>query len=192
MEETSFYEQSDLRYLGLKDFGEKVRISRKASIYGASQISIGDNVRIDDFVILSGSIQIGSFIHLGAYSSLFGKYGILMQDFSGVSSRVTVLSASDDFSGEYLTNSAVIDSIYCKTVGSEVVFERHANVGTGSTILPGVHLAEGTVIGAMSLASTNTEPWTIYFGIPCRAINTRRKDLLKLEGDVLNSCKLKK
>lgn len=189
MEETSFYEQSDLRYLGLKDFGEKVRISRKASIYGTSQISIGDNVRIDDFVILSGRIQIGSFIHLGAYSSLFGKYGILMQDFSSVSSRVTVLSASDDFSGEYLTNSPVIDSVYCNTVGSEVVFERHANVGTGSTIMPGVHLAEGTVIGAMSLVTANTEPWTVYFGIPCRAINTRRKDLLKLEADVLNSCK---
>ena len=54
---TSFYSREELLDLGLKSVGENVRISRKVSIYGAEQISIGDNVRIDDFCILSGIIQ---------------------------------------------------------------------------------------------------------------------------------------
>ena len=59
----SFYDNDELKRLGLKSIGENVLISRKASIYGAKSISIGHNVRIDDFCILSGTISIGRTVH---------------------------------------------------------------------------------------------------------------------------------
>lgn len=65
---TSFYTEKELPSLGLKKYGRNVKISRHASIYGAQNISIGDNVRIDDFCILSGHIELGSYIHIAAYS----------------------------------------------------------------------------------------------------------------------------
>ena len=46
----SFYSAEELQTLGLASFGEDVRISRKASIYNPGRISIGNHVRIDDFV----------------------------------------------------------------------------------------------------------------------------------------------
>ena len=63
----------------------------------------------------------------------------------------------------------------------KVVLEKHSIVGAGSIILPGVMLAEGTSVGTMSLVRTNTEPWSIYIGIPAKKIKNRKKDLLKLE-----------
>ncbi len=45
-----FYDSSELSKLGLKSVGKNVLISDKCSIYNPSNISIGDNVRIDDFL----------------------------------------------------------------------------------------------------------------------------------------------
>ena len=66
---TSFYTNDELLDLGFQCVGSHVLISRKASLYGTKGMQIGDNVRIDDFCILSGEITLGSNIHIGAYSS---------------------------------------------------------------------------------------------------------------------------
>ena len=52
----SFFSDAELFDLGFASLGENVKISRKASIYGAGQISIGNNVRVDDFCILSAGV----------------------------------------------------------------------------------------------------------------------------------------
>ena len=55
----SFYSQEELMKIGFLSVGKNVLISKKASIYNPSVISIGNNVRIDDFCILSGKVTIG-------------------------------------------------------------------------------------------------------------------------------------
>ena len=74
----SFYSPEELKTLGLKEYGENVLISRKASIYGAGNISLGSNVRIDDFCLLSGKISLGNYVHIAVGSMLFaGSEGIV-------------------------------------------------------------------------------------------------------------------
>jgi len=82
---TSFYSEEELITIGLKSYGQMVKISRYARIYSPEKISVGDNVRIDDFCILSGDITIGSNIHISAYVALYGTKGIIMEDYSGIS-----------------------------------------------------------------------------------------------------------
>lgn len=78
---TSFYTEEELKGLGFRHIGNGVCISRKASIYGAQNISLGDHVRIDDFCILSGRIEIGSYVHVAAYTALYGgSDGIFIED----------------------------------------------------------------------------------------------------------------
>lgn len=55
----SFYSSEELKNLGLKSMGEHVLISRNCCIYGADHISIGHDVRIDDFCVISGNIVNG-------------------------------------------------------------------------------------------------------------------------------------
>ena len=47
---TSFYSEEELQQMGFAHVGHDVMISRKASIYGASNIWIGNHVRVDDFL----------------------------------------------------------------------------------------------------------------------------------------------
>lgn len=177
----SFYNINELSQIGLKSIGENVLISKKISIYSASQISIGNNVRIDDFCILSGKISIGNHIHIAAYSALYGgEYGIDIHDYSNISSKNSIYAMSDDYSGISMTNPMIPDK-YKKINGKRVVLEKHVIIGSGCVILPGVVLGEGSSFGAMTLINRSSEPWTINAGIPFRKIKDRSKDILRLE-----------
>ena len=182
----SFYSEEELKEIGFKSIGTNVLISKKCSIYGAQNISIGSNVRIDDFCILSGKIQIGNYVHIAAGVMLFGgDYAIILEDFVGISSRCAVYAASDDYSGEALTNPTTPDK-YRNVTGGTVIFKRHAIIGAGSTILPNIIVGEGASVGSMSLVNKSIEGWGIYVGIPCRRVKDRSKHLLELEKEFLS------
>lgn len=177
----SYYSVEELKRIGLKSIGSNVKISRKASIYGADHIVLGNNVRIDDFCILSGHIELGNYIHIAAYTALYGgDAGIYISDFVNISSRICIYSVSDDYSGESMTSPLIPDKY--KNVKSQPVYiEKHVIIGTTSVVLPGVILKEGSSFGSYSLINHDAEEWTIYAGIPAKKLKARKKDLLKLE-----------
>src|SRR5262249_2735692 len=146
-------------------------------------ISLGDNVRIDDFCILSGRIELGSYIHIGAYSGLFGGEGIVMEDFSGLSSRVSIYTLSEDYLGASLTNPTVPDEFRPVVHKGPVRLKKHVIIGAGSVVLPGVTIGEGTAVGALALVMGSLRPWKIATGSPARPRQDRRRDEIeRLEG----------
>ncbi|HEY6529182.1 MAG TPA: acyltransferase [Cellvibrionaceae bacterium] len=176
-----------LQSIGFAAIGENVQISDRASFYGIGKISIGSNVRIDDFCVLAagvGGIYIKNHIHLAVGVSLIGAGSITLEDFSGLSSRVSIYSSSDDYSGSVLTNPTVPD-IYKNVIHADVYIGRHVIVGSGSVILPGVSLGEGVAIGALSLVRKNCEPFGIYAGNPAKKIKERNRGLLEMEKQFL-------
>ena len=182
---TSFLSREKLMEIGFKSIGENVLLSSKASIYGPENIEIGNNVRISDFCILSGKIKLGSYIHIAAYSALFGgEEGITMEDFSSLSSRVCVYAVSDDYSGESLTNP-MIPKEYKNLNTGKVILRKYVIIGSTSIILPSVEIKEGTAVGALSLVNKSLDEWSVYAGIPVRKINERSKKILDLEKEFL-------
>lgn len=181
----SFYTHKELNQMGFKKVGENVLISRKSSIYGAENISLENNVRIDDFCILSGHVEIGSYVHIAAYTALYGgSEGIFIGDYANFSSRISVYSISDDYSGESMTNP-MIPNEFKKVQSAPVIIKKHVIVGSTSVILPGVVLEEGSSFGAFSLINRNSENWSINAGIPFKKIKNRKKKILKLEQDFM-------
>ena len=170
----------DLSKIGFKSIGENVLISDKVSIYDPKNICIGNNVRIDDFVILSSKITLGNYIHIGCYSSLIGKEEIIIKDFCGISGRVSIYSSSDDYTGLGMTNP-MIPLEYRRVINQKVILNKHVIIGAGSVILPGVQIGQGTSIGALSLVKEDCEEFSIYFGSPVQKIGNRMKRFLKYE-----------
>jgi acetyltransferase-like isoleucine patch superfamily enzyme len=169
--------------LGFAFVGENVQISDRASFYGASRISLGSNVRIDDFCVLSagvGGISIGDYVHIAVYSSLIGAGKISLSDFCNISSRVAIYSSNDDYSGSAMTNP-MVPSEYTGVTHADVFLGKHVIVGSGSVILPGITLEEGVAVGALSLVQKKCEAFGIYAGNPARRIKDRKRDLLELE-----------
>lgn len=180
----SFYTQEELAKIGFKKIGNNVLISKKASIYQPELIEIGNNVRIDDFCILSGNIKIGNYVHISAYVALYGKFGIEIGDFCGCSARCTIYSASDDFSGNYMISPMVPDEL-TNVCGGKVIFEQYVQIGAGSVVMPNIKLNEGSCVGAMSFVNRNLDAWKIYAGIPCKIIKERNRKIEELRKKII-------
>jgi galactoside O-acetyltransferase len=182
-----FYSDEQLASMGFKSLGKNVRVSDKASIYNQDQIEIGDYSRIDDFCMISGKVSIGRNVHIAGFCNIAGgSEGITFEDFSGLAYGCHIFSQSDDYSGKTLTNPTV-PAIYKSEVKRAVRIGRHCIVGTSSLVFPGVVLAEGCSVGAMSMVTKSTEAWSVYFGIPAKRLKDRRRDLLDLEKKYLDS-----
>lgn len=174
---SSFYSEEELKDIGFKSYGSNLKISRFARFYSPQNISIGNNVRIDDFCILSGNITIGSNIHISAYVALYGAEGIVFEDFTGISSRSTIYSAMDDFSGNFLIGPIHPDECTHVT-GGKVTIKSYAQIGANTLVFPNLIIGEGCVVGACSMVRKDLEPWGIYYGIPVQRVKDRGNKLL--------------
>lgn len=175
---TSFLSQEEIAEMGFKSCGKNVKISRFARFYSPEKISIGDNVRIDDFCILSGNITLGSHIHISAYVALYGAMGIRVGDYSGISPKSVVYSAMDDFSGNYLIGPIHPEGT-TNVTGGVVTIEKYCQIGSNTVVFPNLTIAEGAVVGACSLVTRSLGGWGEYLGIPAKFFKERKKELLK-------------
>ena len=184
----AYLSQKQLEKIGFKQLGKNVKVSDKSSIYNADQLEIGDHSRIDDFCVISGVVTIGSYCHITPMCLIAGgKPGVFMSDFCTLSYGVKVFSQSDDYSGETLTNS-LIPSNYKNELFRPVFLRKHVIIGAGSVIFPGVEVAEGCSVGAMTLVLKDTQPWGIYVGSPARRLKERKRNLLELEKAFFGEC----
>ena len=108
-----------------------------------------------------------------------------LQDFCGLSSRVTLYTASDDYSKGAMTNPT-IPLKYRNVTSGPVVLRKHVIVGAGSVILPGVTLGLASSVGALSLVHRDTLDFSIVAGSPARAVGTRSDRILELEQEFLD------
>ncbi|EML1552701.1 TPA: acyltransferase [Enterobacter hormaechei] len=178
--------REEIEQMGFASVGENVLISKKASFYGISKIHIGNNVRIDDFCVISAGAEgvfIGNYVHIAVYSSLIGAGRITLMDYSNISSRVSIYSSNDDYSGNYMSNP-MVPTDFTNVTHDSVVVGKHVIIGSGSIVLPGVTLNEGCAIGALSLVKNSCDTFTIYAGNPARRIRERSKKLLALEAQL--------
>jgi galactoside O-acetyltransferase len=183
-----FLTEKQLESIGFKSIGKNVQISDKASIYSPHLIEIGDNVRIDDFCVLSPGqlLKIGSFVHIATYSSIIGKGKVILEDFTGISGRVSIYSSSDDYTGLGMTNPMVPNQ-YRRVTDGDIIIKKHSIVGAGTVILPNSILEEGVAVGALSLINGVYPAYNVYNGVPATKINKRHKKFLEYEKFIGNN-----
>jgi dTDP-4-amino-4,6-dideoxy-D-glucose acyltransferase len=184
----SWLTNNELIEMGFGSLGRNILLSSKGSYYNPKNIYLGDNVRIDDFCIVSagdGGIRIGRNVHISAFASIVGQAPIDFEDFSGISNKVAVFSSTDDFV-KGMTNPTIPDR-FRRLKHIPVRLGRHAVVGSNSVLLPGSELGEGTSVGALSVVRGKLEPWSVYMGNPAKRIMARSRGIIDLEKEFLLS-----
>lgn len=171
----AYLSDAELRGMGFAAIGVDVKISTRCAVYDPGKIRIGDHSRIDDFCVISGNLTIGKYCHVTPQCLIAGGApGVVLEDFCTLAYGVRVFAQTDDYSGETMTNS-LIPKRYKNETLARVLIGSQCIVGTGSVIMPGVTVAEGCAIGAMSLVRADTAPWGIYAGIPVRRLRDRSR-----------------
>jgi dTDP-4-amino-4,6-dideoxy-D-glucose acyltransferase len=184
-----FLSREELLKIGLANVAGDVSIDRSAIFVSPQGISIGAHTRVDAFSLISGEgvgVNIGRNVHVGAGVYIYGRGGVMISDFAGISARTMIYSASDDFSGAAMTGPTLPDK-FTSVVVAGVKIGRHAIVGAGSIILPGVLIEDCAAIGALTLVKCNVAAFTIVAGSPARVVGARSHLLLDFERQYLQA-----
>lgn len=162
----------------LKHIGTDVFIAESVVMRRPHLVSIGSHVAIDHGVYITTQAQLGDYIHLSPYITVIGgeKSRLEVGDFCTIAAGTRIIAGSDSFMGHGFTSVTVPEQYRDTVTFSTVKLERFAGIGTNAVIMPGVTIAEGSVVGANALVTKSTEPWTIYMGSPARPVKLRPRE----------------
>jgi galactoside O-acetyltransferase len=164
--------------LTFKQTGIDLYLDTTSRIKHPEFIEVGNHVAIDMGVYLSTSAIIRDYVHIAPYACIIGGSDsmLIMDHFSGISAGSKILCGSDDFTQGMMNPQVPIKYRFPKI--SKVHFKAFSCIGVNSVVMPGVTLAEGSVVGSNSVVTKDTEPWTIYVGNPAKPVKIRDKELI--------------
>jgi len=167
----------EYEYEKLKRFGNNSFISANVEIRRPHLVDIGSHVAIDSGFYLTTAAQIRNYVHIAPYVTCIGgaAANFIAEDFSSVAAGARLICLGDAHLGEGLVGPMIPEGFRDAKVGGKIQLSKFAAVGTNAIIMPGLNLAEGSVVGAGALLTKDTEPWTIYVGVPARAVKIRPK-----------------
>jgi acetyltransferase-like isoleucine patch superfamily enzyme len=157
--------------------GEDVFVSAHVEIRRPRLVCLGAHIAIDSGFYCTTGAKLADYIHIGPYVTVIGGASALleMRGFNTIGAGCRLLCASDEFLGAGLAGIAPPE--YRDRVRvAPIIFAVFASVGSNVVIHPGVTLGQGSVVGSCSLVTKNTEPWTIYKGIPARPWKKRPRN----------------
>ncbi|MCF8070547.1 MAG: hypothetical protein K9L30_18355 [Desulfobacterales bacterium] len=187
---SEFYTQNELTKISFKSIGEKVLIKKNVSMYFVENISIGNNVRIDDNTIIVASkkdVIIHDNVNMASNCYIAGSEGFEIFEFSTLAPGVMIFTGSDDYLGKKLTG-ATVPKEYTGGKHGKITIGKHCILGAGTVVLPDIVICDGVSVGTLSLVSSNLYSWRVYAGIPVKMITNRSKELLELEKQYRGNC----
>lgn len=160
----------------VQKMGEDVRISELAHITRPEFVEVGSHIAIDMWTYISTKAILGDYIHIAPSVSIIGGgiATLIMEDFTNIGSGSRIVCASDDFTQGLI--SPVVPIEHRTVINKPIVFKRFSTLGVNCTVLPGVTLGEGCIVGANSVVTKDTEPWMIYAGTPAKPIKPRERE----------------
>jgi len=179
MTNKDFYDENDLRKMGFKSVGIDVRVSKTAIIKHPENVTIGNHVAIDNYVVITTKATIGNYIHIASGTIIFGgsKSLLIMEDYTFISANCTIICGSDDYSGDCLIGPT-IPIEYRKVTYGTIFLQKYSGVGASSTVMPNITIGEGAVTGAGAVVTKNLDAWGIYVGVPAKFIKQRKKEII--------------
>jgi acetyltransferase-like isoleucine patch superfamily enzyme len=149
----------------------KIQIDADGCVLGG-RVVVSEWVTISDGVIIApygGSIEIGVRAYIGPYCVLYGHGGLAIGRNTMVGAHTIIIPANHGIARldvpmgrQPLTKKGI-------AIGEDVW------IGAGCKVLDGVHIGNGTVIGAGSVVTKDIGAYVIAVGAPAKAVGSRQK-----------------
>jgi acetyltransferase-like isoleucine patch superfamily enzyme len=140
-------------------------------------VRIGDNTRFHVGFWLrcdENKEQLG-FFYIGSHC-LIQAYGVMNASGGGITigDHVVMGHHVSIHAGEHTFTDPLRRINEQGTVHQGIVIEDDCWIGAGATILDGVRIGRGSVIGAGAVVKNNIPPYSVAVGIPARVIKERK------------------
>ena len=141
--------------------GQDVFLAQFVNLYGCS---IGDYSRIGTFVEIQKGVHIGSNCKIQSHS--FICEGVRIKNRVFIGHGVTLIN-------DKLPKTTNLDGTIKRNgdwTCTETTIEDEASIGSGSTILCGINIGRGAVIGAGSVVTKNVPDGQVWVGNPAKPL----------------------
>ena len=160
-------ENGPSRYLVNVRVGEGVKIFNFVNAYGCA---IGDNSKVGTFVEIQKNARIGLNCKISSHS--FICEGVEIEDDVFVGHNVTFIN--DRFPRATAAGRLQTEADW-KCEATRV--KKGASIGSSATILCGVTIGEGAIVGAGSVVTKDVPPGAVVAGNPARVLRKKAPDL---------------
>ena len=144
--------------------GRNVKIYDFVNLYGCE---IGDNTKIGTFVEIQKGVKIGKSCKISSHT--FICEGVTVEDHVFVGHHVVFIN---DRYPRAVNQNGELQTEVDWTVQPTVV-KRGASIGSNATILCGVTIGEGAIVGAGCVVTHDVPPGTVVAGNPARILRTQ-------------------
>ena len=158
--------EAPFRILRDVEFGPGVVVQSFTNLYGCR---IASGTRIGPFVEVQRGAAIGRNCKISSHT--FICEGVHIADDVSVGHNVSFINDKDPRATA--TSGALQTEADWKVV--ETFVERGASIGTSATILCGVRIGEGALVGAGSVVTKDVPAHTVVAGNPARRIRGRSR-----------------
>jgi acetyltransferase-like isoleucine patch superfamily enzyme len=142
-------------------FGENVKYFGFVNLYGCS---IGDNSRIGTFVEIQKNAEIGKNVKVSSHT--FICEGVVIEDNVFIGHNVSFIN--DKYPRATNADGSPQSEQDWKVVPTRV--KKGASIGTSATILCGITIGEGAIVGAGSVVTRDVPDNAIVAGNPARLV----------------------
>ena len=139
--------------------GKEVKIYKFVNLYGCE---VGDHTKIGAFVEIQKNAKVGRRCKISSHT--FICEGVMIEDDVFVGHGVTFINDKYPRSVNADGSMQTGDDWQCVPT----VVRKRASIGSGSTLLCGVTIGEGAIVGAGSVVTKDVAPGTIVAGNPAR------------------------
>lgn len=113
-------------------------------------------------------LTVGSHFGVNSGSYLNAVGGLAIGDYVLIGSNVTISSGQHPIDGP-------TPPVFARPViPKPITIEDDVWIGAGAVIMPGITLRRGTVVGANSVVTKDTEEYAVVVGAPARKVRSRR------------------
>lgn len=151
-----------------------LKLSQNVEIRGPQRLKLGRDVQIDKGVLLhcgglqwsegKGQISIGDASYIGPNCVLFGAGEIEIGAHVLISPGVVIASHQHGFARTDVRFDEQPSQF------ARIVIEDNVWIGSNATIIPGVRIGTGAIIGAGAVVTRDVAPRSLVMGVPARAV----------------------
>jgi len=150
--------------------GKDVKIYAFVNLYGCE---IGDECKIGTFVEIQKGARIGKRVKISSHT--FICEGVTIED--GVFIGHGVMFINDKYPRSTSASGGLQTEDDWECISTLV--KEGASIGSNATILCGVTIGEGAIVGAGSTVTHDVPPWTIVAGNPARVLRKIQDKILE-------------
>lgn len=149
-----------------------IRIRGRKFMEVGENFTTGFNCRLDAFPIDAKGkiITIGNNVQINDYVHIAGIQDIVIKDNVLIASNVFITDHNHGNYSGFNQDSPLSIPSERKLYSDSVIIEKNVWIGEFVTILPGVQIGEGSIIGTMSVVNKNIPEYSIAVGSPAKVV----------------------